>query len=130
MLFPTSIVAINCPGVLRNLLIILALSGLLFLSSSNLSLSDETNAISIPEKKAEASNVIVMIISSLMVFYSTLFVFDINMPLGFFEGPLFHLCVRFKSPGSAEVKITFFDIDKFVGVDPIFLCEINQFLSC
>lgn len=52
-MFPISIVAIYCPGFLVKILIISDPKTPCFLSSSILSLFEETNAISIPEKNAE-----------------------------------------------------------------------------
>ena len=53
ILFPTSIVAIYWPGFEANMDMSLDPKTSCFLSSSMRSLLDETNAISIPEKKAE-----------------------------------------------------------------------------
>src|SRR5665647_583349 len=125
MLLPTSMVAINCPGVLRNLLIILALIRFLLLSSSNLSLSDDTKAISMPEKKAEAINVIVMIISSFINFDQISFVIDIDGSFGSFKNRSCHLSIRLKSSCPINNITAFFNADEFVGEDLFFLDKID-----
>ena len=58
MLFPTSMVEINVFGLLKKMERMREVILPLFLSISNLSLLQETKAISIPEKKPEKAIVI------------------------------------------------------------------------
>ena len=62
ILFPINMVTMYCPGFWVNIEITLEDNDPCFLSISSRNLFDETNAISIPEKKAEKSKVIKMAI--------------------------------------------------------------------
>jgi hypothetical protein len=61
MLLPTSIVAINCEGFARNIDIILDENSPCFRFNSRRNLLDARKAISMPEKKAENINVMIII---------------------------------------------------------------------
>lgn len=70
MLFPTNIVEMNCWGLLKKIVSMDALKFFCFFSKANLNLFDETNAISIPEKKAEnsrAAKIYVTVVNALML---------------------------------------------------------------
>tara|TARA_B100000902_G_scaffold392908_1_gene446107 strand:+ start:89 stop:295 length:207 start_codon:yes stop_codon:yes gene_type:complete len=63
MLFPTSIVAIKFDSSFEKIAINLEINEPEPLSNSNFNLLDETNAISIPEKKAENNKVIIIMVN-------------------------------------------------------------------
>ena len=78
MLFPTSMVDMNCCGFLNKNEIMLVVIVFFCLSISNFSLSAETNAISMPEKNPDSSSVMtIMTIVWISISYSTG-----NMPVG------------------------------------------------
>jgi len=66
ILFPTSIVAIYCSELDEKIFNILAVIVPFCFSTSKLILFDDTNAISIPEKKNENTIVIIMITTSVI----------------------------------------------------------------
>ncbi|MBP1638152.1 MAG: hypothetical protein H6Q18_941 [Bacteroidetes bacterium] len=59
---PTSIVEINCWGLLKKMEIIDEVRFLFFLSNSNRNLLEEINATSIPEKKARQISEIIILL--------------------------------------------------------------------
>ena len=63
ILLPTNIVAIKLDSSLVNIEIVLETNDDEDLSNSNFNLFEDTNAISMPEKKAERSKVIITIVS-------------------------------------------------------------------
>lgn len=73
MLFPTSIVDMNCCGCAKNSPSIRLLSVLSLRSISNRNLSAETKAISMPEKKAENATESNMAVSGSTCKYQCLF---------------------------------------------------------